>query len=125
MLKHITILTKLFLKKANNIFPLNNKNLILPNLNKKNIHKLIISNYFSFSNSMETLKYKTKEDIFNLLKNNNVSYHLEDHEKLDTVQEALQKLKTDKYKPEEYTFLKNLFLRNKKGGYILLTAHNV
>ena len=87
-------------------------------------YKLFNSNYFSYS-IMESVKLNGKEDTLNFLKEQGVEYHVEDHEKLETVQAALDILKTDKYKPEEYTFLKNLFFKNKTGGFFFITASHV
>lgn len=89
------------------------------------LNKLIISNYYSFSTSMESKIINNKEQTLHLLKENNVPFHVEEHEQANTVNEGLEKVKTDKYKADEYTFCKNLFLKNKAGGFYLITAHHV
>ena len=92
-----------------------------------NTNKFIISNYFSFSNkSMENTKLENKEAILKFLDDAKVEVaHVEDHEELKTVNDGVEKLKTITFAKGEYTFLKNLFLKNKAGGFILLSAHNV
>jgi hypothetical protein len=68
-------------------------------------------------------RLSNKDDTLNFLKENNIQFEVEDHEKAETTQEGLDKVKTEKVK--DWTFCKNLFLKNKAGGYILLTAHHV
>lgn len=71
-----------------------------------------------------TLILTNKEETLNYLKSQEVPFFIEDHEKADTVQEGLEKVKTDKIKPEEFTFCKNLFLKNKAGGFYFIVAHH-
>jgi hypothetical protein len=88
-------------------------------------NKLLISNYFSFSN-MESTILRTKDEILAYLKSNGVEvHHIEDHEKLDTVQLGLEKFKNLQFSKGEFTFVKNLFMKNKAGGLYLLTVHPV
>lgn len=54
-----------------------------------------------------------------------ITYHVEDHEAANSVKDGLTNIKTDKFKQEEYTFVKNLFFKNKAGGLHLLTANHV
>jgi len=75
---------------------------------------------------MENTKLENKEAILKFLDDANVEVaHVEDHEELKTVNDGVEKLKTITFAKGEYTFLKNLFLKNKAGGFILLSAHNV
>ncbi len=88
-------------------------------------NKILISNYFSFSN-MESTILKTKDDMLAYLKSNQVEiHHIEDHEKLDTVQMGLDKFKNLQFPKGEFTFAKNLFMKSKAGGLYLLTVHPV
>lgn len=89
-------------------------------------NKIIISNYFSFSNKMDTkLNINNKEETLELLKQNGIEFHLQEHEPIPTVQDWFDKVKQDKFKPEQFTFIKNLFLKNKTGGFFLLAANSV
>ena len=90
-------------------------------------NKFIISNYFSFSKtSMEHTKLENKEAILRFLSDAKIEIaHVEDHEEIKTVNEGLERLELVNFDKGEYTFLKNLFLKNKAGGFFLLTAHNV
>lgn len=108
-----------------------NKNLSY-NLNKEleiklsHKHKLIISKNYSFNNMESNHVFTTKEETLNFLKNQGVGVaHVEDHEKLDTVPAGLERMKAVDFKAGSYTFVKNLFLKNKAGGYYLLTVHPV
>lgn len=74
---------------------------------------------------MEHHRLNNKEDTLAYLKQNNIEYHVEDHEQANTVAEGLEKVKTNKLKPEEFTFVKNLFLKNKAGGFYLVSANHV
>ena len=68
---------------------------------------------------------KTKEETLNYLKAHNVVInHIENHEKVDTVQMGLEKFKSVSF-TEEFVFAKNLFLKSKAGGLYLLTVHPV
>ena len=80
--------------------------------------------YFSYSMEAK-FKLNNKQDTLIYLKENNIPFEVEDHEKTDTVNEGLEKVKTDKLNQDQWTFAKNLFLKNKSGGFILLTAHSV
>jgi hypothetical protein len=71
------------------------------------------------------LKLTNKNDTIKYLTENNIHFEVEDHEKVETTNEGLEKVKTQKIQPENWTFAKNLFLKNKSGGFILLTVHNV
>jgi hypothetical protein len=91
-------------------------------------NKFIISNYFSYSSnkSMEQKKLENKEAMMKFLSDSKVDIaHVEDHEELKTVNDGVERLKSVKFEKGEYTFLKNLFLKNKSGGFFLLSAHNV
>jgi len=96
-------------------------------INSIKTNKFIISNYFSFSNkSMEQTKLENKEAMLKFLADNKVEiHHIEDHEELKTVNDGIERLKSIKFEKGDYTFLKNLFLKNKAGGFFLLSAHNV
>jgi hypothetical protein len=95
------------------------KNHIIP-------YKFIISINFSYSQYMESKpRLSNKEETLSFLKENNINYHLENHEKAETVQAGLDLIKTTQFQPEQYTFCKNLFIKNKAGGLILLTANPV
>lgn len=91
--------------------------------NKLN-NKSLIKIYFSFSLMESNLSLSNLDETINFLKNHNIHYYLETHEKAETVQEGLEKVKTDKILPEQFTFVKNLFLKNKAGGFYFLTAHH-
>jgi hypothetical protein len=74
---------------------------------------------------MDSYKLSNKENTLAYLDRQGISYHVEDHEAANTVEEGLKNIKTDKYKQDEYTFVKNLFIKNKAGGFYLLTANHV
>ena len=75
---------------------------------------------------MEHTKLENKEAILRFLSDAKIEIaHVEDHEEIKTVNEGLERLKLVNFDKGEYTFLKNLFLKNKAGGFFLLTAHNV
>ena len=68
---------------------------------------------------------RTKDETLVFLKESGLEvHHHETHEKLDTVQQGLDKFKTVELK-EQFVFAKNLFLKNKAGGFYLLTVHPV
>lgn len=92
--------------------------------NQKNNNKSLIKFYFSFSLMDSNLTLSTKEDTIKFLENNKINFFVEEHEKADTVQEGLEKVKTDRITKESFTFCKNLFLKNKAGGFYFITAHN-
>lgn len=92
--------------------------------NQKNNNKSLIKFYFSFSIMDSNLTLSTKEETIKFLENNKINFFVEDHEKADTVQEGLEKVKTDKIAKENFTFCKNLFLKNKAGGFYFITAHH-
>lgn len=96
-------------------------------INSIKSNKLIISNYFSFSNkSMEQTKLDNKEAMLKFLSDAKVEiHHIEDHEELKTVNEGIERLKSVNFEKGNYSFLKNLFLKNKAGGFFLLSAHHV
>ena len=74
---------------------------------------------------MEQTKLENKEAIFKFLSDAKVEIaHVEDHEELKTANDGVERLKSVKFEGE-FTFLKNLFLKNKSGGFFLLSAHNV
>jgi hypothetical protein len=87
-------------------------------------YKFNISNYFSYFN-MENNKFRlsSKEDTLTFLKENNIPYEVEDHEKAENTQEGLERVKTDKVK--DWTFCKNFVIKQKSKGFILFTAHHV
>ena len=88
-------------------------------------NKLIISNYFSFSNMESTSHIINKEQTLNFLKEHGITvHHLEDHEKLETVQAGLDKFKAVAFSGE-FTFAKNLFMKSKARGLYLITVHPV
>ena len=75
---------------------------------------------------MEQKKLENKEAMMKFLSDSKVDIaHVEDHEELKTVNDGVERLKSVKFEKGEYTFLKNLFLKNKSGGFFLLSAHNV
>lgn len=75
---------------------------------------------------MESGQINNKEDTLTYLASNGVVvHHIENHEKLETVQLGLEKFKTLKLNVGEYLFAKNLFLKSKTGGFFLLTLHPV
>jgi len=90
-------------------------------------NKFIISKYFSFSKTnMEQTKLENKEAMLRFLSDAKIEIaHVEDHEEIKTVNEGLERLKSVNFDKGDYTFLKNLFLKNKAGGFFLLTAHHV
>jgi len=88
-------------------------------------NKILISNYFSLSN-MESTILRTKDEMLAFLKSNQIEiHHIEDHEKLETVQMGLDKFKNLQFLKGEFTFAKNLFMKSKAGGLYLLTVHPV
>ncbi len=75
---------------------------------------------------MEQIKLESKEDMLKFLADAKIEIaHVEDHEELKTVNDGLERLKTVKFEKGEYAFLKNLFMKNKAGGFFLISAHNV
>ena len=76
---------------------------------------------------MENNNYlRTKEETLNYLKSHGVEvHHVEHHEKLDTVQQGLEKFRSVEFKGGDFVFVKNLFMKNKAGGLYLLTVHPV
>lgn len=85
-----------------------------------------ISKNYSF-NKMECkdLLIKSKEDTLKFIKDNGFAvHHVEEHEKIDTVQAGLDKFKTVSFNGS-FTFAKNLFMKNKAGGLYLITVHPV
>ena len=75
---------------------------------------------------MENLvKYPDRESIKNLLESEKYDFKIMDHEPLLTIPPALEHF--EKNKPEltgKYNYCKNLFLKNKSGGFYLITAAN-
>jgi len=100
--------------KFDKIYQLNN--------HKINI-KSLIKFYFSFSLMDSNLALSTKEETIKFLEINKINFFVEDHDKADTVQEGLDKVKSDKIAKESFTFCKNLFLKNKAGGFYFIVAH--
>jgi prolyl-tRNA synthetase len=93
-------------------------------LNNQKINiKSLIKFYFSFSLMDSNLALSTKEETIKFLEINKINFFVEDHDKADTVQEGLDKVKTDKIAKESFTFCKNLFLKNKAGGFYFIAAH--
>jgi hypothetical protein len=76
---------------------------------------------------MENNNYlRTTEQTLNYLKTNGVEvHHVEHHEKLETVQQGLEKFKVVEFKSGTFVFVKNLFMKNKAGGLYLFTVHPV
>ena len=72
---------------------------------------------------MEPQKYIDKEAIEKLLKESNIEYKIMTHEKIDSMQKGLEYFEKNKPELEDYTFCKNLFLKNKAGGFYLLVLH--
>ena len=71
------------------------------------------------------LLIKSKEDTLKFIKDNGFAvHHVEEHEKIDTVQAGLDKFKTVSFSGS-FTFAKNLFMKNKAGGLYLITVHPV
>ena len=93
---------------------------------KKFESKIYKFNRFNFIlKQMDTYKISNKENTLAYLDKQGIKYHVEDHEAANTVEDGLKYIKTEKFKEDEYTFVKNLFMKNKAGGFYLLTAHNV
>ena len=72
---------------------------------------------------MNNIKYPDKDSINILLKSNNLDFIIMDHEPLLTIPPALEYF--EKNKPNlkgDYIYCKNLFLKNKSGGFYLITA---
>jgi len=92
--------------------------------NQKNNFKSLIKFYFSFRVMDSNLTLSTKEETIKFLESNKINFFVEDHEKADTVQEGLERVNTDKISKESFTFCKNLFLKNKAGGFYFITAHH-
>lgn len=91
------------------------------NKNKQNLNNFSIKFYLKMENNQILLN---REDTIKFLDKNNIDYFIEEHEKANTVQEGLEVVKTDRIKHEDFTFVKNLFLKNKAGGFYLITAHH-
>lgn len=105
--------------------PYNNTNPRLPNQKHLNRH-LISKNYYLFSKMVDSIKYPTKDSILSFLKDSGIEYKIHDHLPIETVPAGLEYFSSNNpYGSTEFTFVKNLFLKNKQGGFILLTAHNV
>lgn len=99
----------------NNPITIKNFSLNINNFSKKKF-------YLKMENTNPNLL--TREDTIKFLDNNKIDYFIEEHIQANTVQEGLEVVKTTKIKPEEFTFVKNLFLKNKAGGFYLITAHH-
>ena len=72
-----------------------------------------------------SVKYPDRESIKNLLESEKFDFKIMDHEPLLTIPPALEHF--EKNKPEitgKYNYCKNLFLKNKSGGFYLITAAN-
>ncbi len=91
---------------------------------QKNNNKSILKFYYSFRLMESNFTLSSKEETIKFLENNQIKFFVEDHEKADTVQEGLDRVKTDKLQNDQWTFCKNLFLKNKTGGFYFITAHN-
>ena len=96
----------------------------LTNETNKNLINYQIKFYLKMENTNKNQTLLNKEDTLKFLDQNKIDYFVEDHEQANTVQEGLERVRTEKLKPEDYTFVKNLFLKNKAGGFYLITAHN-
>jgi prolyl-tRNA synthetase len=96
----------------------------LTNTTKENLINFQIKFYLKMENTNQNQTLLNREDTLKFLEQNKIEYFIEDHEQANTVQEGLEKVKTEKIKPEDYTFVKNLFLKNKAGGFYLITAHH-
>ena len=72
-----------------------------------------------------TPKYPNRDSIKNLLESEKIEFKIMDHEPLLTIPPALEHF--EKNKPDltgKYNYCKNLFLKNKSGGFYLITAAN-
>lgn len=68
-------------------------------------------------------KFPDKDSVITLLKNEKLEFKCVDHPSLNTVQEGLDYFEKNKPEVKDMCFCKNLFLKNKAGGLILLTCH--
>ena len=73
---------------------------------------------------VDTVKYPDRSAMLSLLDQEKIPYKIYDHEALDTMQAGLEHFSKNKPDIESYTFAKNLFLKNKAGGFFLCTLHN-
>ena len=73
---------------------------------------------------VDTVKYPDRAAMVALLDQEKIDYKIYDHEALDTMQAGLEHFSKNKPEIENYTFAKNLFLKNKAGGFYLCTLHN-
>ena len=75
--------------------------------------------------SNSEIKYPNKESIANLLTSEKIENLIVDHEPLLTVPPALEYFSKNPPKVEApFIYCKNLFLKNKSGGFYLITAAN-
>lgn len=73
---------------------------------------------------VESVKLPDKEAVLKLLNEEKIEFKMMEHEALDTMQAGLDYFEKNKPEVENYVFAKNLFLKNKAGGYYLLTLHH-
>lgn len=69
-------------------------------------------------------KFPDKESVITLLNSEKVEFQCMDHPVLNTVQEGLDYFEKNPPEVKDICFCKNLFLKNKAGGLILLTCHH-
>ena len=72
----------------------------------------------------ENIKFPDKASVLAFLDAEKIPYTLKDHEALDTVQAGLDYYAKNDPGVKDFTFAKNLFLKNKAGGFVLITANN-
>ena len=73
----------------------------------------------------DSVKLPDKNAVCALLDQEKINYKVMDHEPLKTIPPAIEYFTNNKPEVEgKYVYCKNLFLKNKKGGFYLLTAHH-
>ena len=73
----------------------------------------------------DSVKLPDKNAVCALLDEEKINYKVMDHEPLKTIPPAIEYFTNNKPEVEgKYVYCKNLFLKNKKGGFYLLTAHH-
>ncbi len=85
-----------------------------------------ISKFYSYCTMEDQILLTNKEETLAFLKKNDVTiYHMEDHEKLMTVQAGLDLFQKVNFTQGDFVFCKNLFMKNKTGTLYLLTVNHV
>ena len=73
-----------------------------------------------------TILIRNTEETLKFLGENGIQvFHKEEHEKLETVQQGVDKFKSFTLAEGGFAFVKNLFLKSKGAGLYLISVHPV